>query len=62
MDGGKRLVAMFEVEKQTTNTYRFQEIEEDTPGMIGALYLRKFAVKKLGNPTKIRVTVEAVEE
>lgn len=53
------LTLEFEREKETKNTIRFQELENgDGPKVVGTLYLQKYAVKKLGNPEKLRVTLE----
>lgn len=51
----------FEVERETKNTVRFQELEGDGPAAIGVLYVQKSAVKQLGSPKRIRVTIEPVE-
>jgi hypothetical protein len=48
-----------EKERETKNTIRYAEIEGDKPPIIGTLYLQKFAVKRLEDPGKIRVTIEA---
>jgi len=52
------------VDRETKNTVRFAEDEEqgaDHPGapMIGTLYVQKFAWVQLGKPQKLVVTVEA---
>ncbi len=50
----------FVKEKETANTIRFQEVETDEmPLQIRTIYLQKFAFKKLGNPEKITVTIQA---
>lgn len=51
----------FRREKETKNTIRFEEVESETgdPPVIGALYLQKWAVKRLGDPQKLKVTVDA---
>ena len=47
-------------EKETSNTVRYAEVESDEmPPQIKTLYIQKFAIKKLGNPEKISVTIEA---
>ena len=48
----------FVLEKETKNTIRFQEAERpDGPPVIGTLYIQKFAIRQLGNPEKITVTI-----
>lgn len=52
----------FEYERDTKNTVRFAEtVEDGDPTLVGTLYLQKFANKELGNPERIRVTIEAVD-
>ena len=54
------ITAEFMREKETKNTIRFQEAEneEGLPAAIGTLYIQKYVVKKLGNPEKLLVTIE----
>lgn len=51
----------FQRERETKNTIRFEEVESQSgePPVVGSLYLQKWAVKRLGDPQKIRVTVDA---
>lgn len=54
--------AVFELEKETKNTIRYQEVADDKPPIIKTLYVQKWALRKLGNgapPSKLRVTVVA---
>lgn len=55
-----RLTVLLTRDKETKNTIRFQEEanEEGLPPVIGTLYVQKFAVKRLGDPQAIKVTVE----
>lgn len=46
-------------EKETKNTVRFQEVEGDDPPVIGTLYLQKYALRRIGNPARIVVTITA---
>lgn len=45
-------------DKQTKNTIRYAEIETDNPPIVKTIYIQKWAVSKLGNPKRIKVTVE----
>ena len=47
--------------KETPGTVRFQEQEPDQDPKVGTLYVKKAASLRLGNPTRIRVTIEALE-
>lgn len=57
----------FSAEKQTKNTIRFAEEENDLgpAPCIGTLYVQKWALKELAIngkvPSKLRVTVEVIE-
>lgn len=59
----KSVELSFTMEKETKNTIRFQE-EQDDPDerpAIGTLYITKKALVALGgNAKKLRVTVEAI--
>jgi len=54
------LVIRFDKEKETKNTIRYSERENEDgePPMIGILYLQKFAVKRLGDPSVIEVVIK----
>ena len=56
----EKLELVFEQEKETKNTVRYQEVADDEP-VVGTLYVQKWAAKKLGNTTKIKLTIEAEE-
>ena len=47
--------AEFEFERETKNTFRFQEVGETDP-IIGVLYIQKDALDE--RPDKIKVTIE----
>ena len=51
----KRLT--FELERETKNTYRFQEVAKGTPPVIGTLYVQKWAFES--TPQSITVTINA---
>jgi hypothetical protein len=55
----KRLVLVFNKEKETKGTYRYQEVEvAERDTAVGSLYLKKGVVGD-PPPEQIRVTVEA---
>ena len=49
----------FKRERETKNTVRFEEeaSESGEPPVIGTLYLQKWALKRLGEPDVVAVTV-----
>lgn len=55
-----KLEATFTLERETKNTYRYQEEPSGSgkPPIIGTLYLQKWAVGS-PPPRRIRITVEA---
>ena len=61
-DGGskvKRLVLVFNKEKETKGTYRYQEVEvAERDTAVGSLYLKKAMVED-PPPAQLRVTIEA---
>lgn len=55
-----QLSATFEVERDTKNTVRYQEIDGDQPPIMGTAYVQKWALKKLGAgsvPGKIKIII-----
>lgn len=61
MSNTATLTAEFKTEKETKNTIRFAEQNEETEHpIIGSLYLSKVAVAKLGAKNGVRVTVAAL--
>jgi len=46
----------FELERDTKNTYRFQEVAKGEPPLIGTLYVQKWAFE--GTPKSITVTIK----
>lgn len=62
MSAVKELTATLVQERETKNTVRFMEEETiDGPPVVGTLYVQKYALKRLGNPTKITITIKASE-
>lgn len=58
----KELTATFVQERETKNTVRFIEEESpDGPPIVGTLYVQKYALRRLGNPTKVILTIKAGE-
>lgn len=47
-------------ERETKNTIRFEEMEnaEGNPPLIGTLYVQKWALKRLGDPERLTLTLE----
>lgn len=58
---GEKIEVFFDKEKETKNTVRFQEAENEQgePPLIGTLYVQKWALKRLGDPERIRVALVA---
>jgi archaellum component FlaG (FlaF/FlaG flagellin family) len=57
----EKLEVLFDTEKETKNTVRFTEVPGDGAPQVGTIYVQNWALKKLGGPKKIKVTIEAVE-
>ena len=60
----KAIALLFEVEKDTKNTRRYQEKATDGPPVIGTLYVQQWALRKLGQgdlPDCLRVTISVPE-
>ncbi len=53
----KSIVVEFVQERTTKNTVVYKEPAD--PPLIGSLYVQKPTAEELGNPEKIKVTVEA---
>jgi len=51
----------FDKERETKNTVRFEERGGDDPQIVGTLYLQKWALRRLGDPSVLRVRIEAAE-
>ena len=45
----------FEFEKETKNTLRYREVNEDGPAIVGAIYIQKWVLKD--NPKTITITI-----
>lgn len=58
------LKAEFVFEKETKNTIRYAEEETDSPPIIGTIYVKKWALKRLNGgeyPKRITVTIAVTE-
>jgi len=51
---------VFEFERATKRTYRYQEITCDSPQIVGTLYVQQWALN--GQPNKIKVIIEVSKE
>ena len=49
----------FELEKETKNTYRFEEVAKGSPPMIGTLYIQKWVFET--TPKTISVSISTGE-
>ncbi|MSQ41258.1 MAG: hypothetical protein EXR55_06365 [Dehalococcoidia bacterium] len=58
MEDTVKLEATFLVVRETKNTIRYVEEAESHP-LVGTLYVHKAAVSLLGNPKRLKVTIEA---
>lgn len=56
-----KLEAVFTLEKETKNTKRFSEEPSTGPPIVNTIYVQRWALLSLGDPEKIRVTIEAAE-
>lgn len=52
-----KLVAVLVSEKDTKNTVRFRELEQDGPPILETVYVKKWALRKIGDPAKIEITI-----
>ncbi len=57
MSNSKSITGTFFKEKETKNTIRFEE--SDDSFIMGTAYIQKRSLKELGNPDKIKITIEA---
>lgn len=48
----------FIAERVTKNTVRFAEVEHDGVTAVGTLYVQKHALRDIGNPERLKVTIE----
>jgi len=55
----EKIVAEFEIEKETKNTVRYSEITDGKPPVIRTIYIQKWVLGK-NPPRKIKVTVEEI--
>ncbi len=51
--------ATFTLEKETKNTYRFQEDESSGPSRVGTIYVQKWSFDT--PPRRIKVSIEVLE-
>ena len=49
------IILKFEFEKETKNTLRYREVNEDGPTIIGLIYIQKWVLKD--HPKNITITV-----
>lgn len=54
----KKIVVTFTEENPTKNTMRYAEDAAKADQILQKLYVKKDALETIGNPTKIRVTIE----
>ena len=52
-----RLELEFELERETKNTFRYAEVTEGQPPVVGTIYIQKWKIGK-NPPANIRVMVE----
>ena len=55
------LEVTFDKDRETKNTVRFEERVGEDPPMVGTLYLQRWALRRLGDPTVLRVQIDAGE-
>lgn len=63
----EKIVLTFKFHTQTKNKYRFEEelgeqSWSDRDTACGTLYVEKQALELIGNPKRVMVTIEALEE
>jgi hypothetical protein len=61
MAKGAKISAEFTHFQDTAGTRKHSEDDSEQPPIIGTQYVKKWAAKKLGNPNRIRVTIEALD-
>ena len=63
MNTSDNFTAVFEYEKATKNTFKYEEKPEaGQPPRIGSLYIQKWAFGREGPPQKLRVTIESASD
>jgi len=61
VDNKNKVTLTLTKEKETKGTWRYQEVElDDAANAMNYAYIQKSAVKSLGSPEKIRITIEAL--
>ncbi len=54
----KEVTLQFVKERETKNTVRYEEVEQETMALaVGTLYVQKHLLKQMGNPEKLSVTI-----
>lgn len=62
MENELSLRAFFVKERETPNTVRFKEMENGSVDLVvGYLYIKKTALKQLGDPEMVAVQIEPME-
>lgn len=56
---GQALEVIFDQDRETKNTFRFEERIGEDPPIVGTLYLQKWASHRLGDPAVLNVRIEA---
>ena len=56
------MLAKFKLEKETKGTFRYSEVAEDDNPVIGALYIKKHALKTHFNTPPLKITVEVLPD
>ena len=54
-----KIDVQFSLEKETKNTYRFQEDESSGPSRVGTIYVQKWSFDT--PPRRIKVSIEVLE-
>ena len=59
MNVAEEIRVSFKRERETKNTIRYEEeaSESGEPPVVGTLYLQKWALKRLGDPQTVTVTI-----
>lgn len=54
-----RYEGIFEIEKETANTYRFKEVARGKPPAVKTIYVQKWLFER--EPKRIKVIIEVLE-
>jgi len=55
----KKIEVKLEIEKETKNTFRYEEVTEGRPPVVKTIYIQKWALGK-NPPKRIKITIEEV--